>query len=665
MHTDRPNGRPGPLGVLAALGVAVVLTTGIGQLSTARAESAGTPIADHPTELRGGTGATTASTTRAYIVRFKDSLPTATADLEVRTRGGSVDKRLSRVFNGAVISLPPGQLKQLQQSTNVLWVEPDSPVTRQTTVSPVDSWGLDRIDQRALPLGSSYSYATTGAGVDAYIVDTGILATHAQFGSRVRAGFDAFAGNTIDCHGHGTHVAGTVGGSTLGVAPAVSLVAVRVLDCQGSGTVSGVVLGIDWAIADHTTKPAVMNLSLGGTTSAALDSAITRARGDGIVVVGAAGNANVDACASSPASATGDALIVAASTIGDARASFSNFGSCVDLFAPGETILSAGITSNTATAYSSGTSMATPHVTGLVARHLSANPTATPTTTMAAIIADATQGALTGEGTGSPNRLAYASPPATQGSTTTSPGTGSPGTTTTTTPAGPTTTTTPGTPGTPGTPTTTQPGETTVPGTPTATVPARTSKPSALAGAQRAYLEWTEAPDLEMPVTAHLVRVYRAGVLVKTVRVNSDATHEIGGLRAGSSHRFSVANENGNGVGEFSPLSNAIVPLKTTKVFTAPKAGTGKLAPPNAPTGVRAVRVGNAVQVTWRQPSNAETVTYEIWFARAGEYVARVVTSANGGVRVFGLKQGRYSVRVRAVNTVGEGLLSSAAPARI
>lgn len=196
-------------------------------------------------------------------------------------------------------------------------------------------------------------------------------------------------------------------------------------------------------------------------------------------------------------------------------------------------------------------------------------------------------------------------------------------------------------------------------------MPARTSKPSALAGAQRAYLEWTEAPDLEMPVTAHLVRVYRAGVLVKTVRVNSDATHEIGGLRAGSSHRFSVANENGNGVGEFSPLSNAIVPLKTTKVFTAPKAGTGKLAPPNAPTGVRAVRVGNAVQVTWRQPSNAETVTYEIWFARAGEYVARVVTSANGGVRVFGLKQGRYSVRVRAVNTVGEGLLSSAAPARI
>ena len=654
MRTPRSERRFGSLRVLVVAGLVVPFGAAAIPLSTAGIAPLAvvTPVApivgasDEPAS-RPVTPASTASTARSYIVRFKDSLPTATAELEVQSRGGTIAKRLSRVFNGAVITLPPGQLKQLQQAPNVLWVEEDSAVVTQATVSPVDSWGLDRIDQRTLPLGSSYSYDTTGAGVDVYVVDTGILATHTQFGSRVRAGFDAFGGTTVDCHGHGSHVAGTVAGSTLGVAPAADLVAVRVLDCQGNGNVSGVVSGIDWAIGDHGTKPAVLNLSLGGVTSAAFDSAITRARGDGIVVVGAAGNSNIEACGTSPASATADALIVGATTITDARASFSNFGACLDLFAPGETILSAGITSNTATRYSSGTSMATPHVAGLVARYLSANPSATPTTVMAAIVADATQGVVTSAGTLSPDRLAFAAANTPPASTTTTP-----------TPS----TTAPGAaPGT-GTPSDASPPGTTPPGpTPPDTgVPARTSRPSALAGAQRAYLEWVEAPATTMPVTAHLVRVYRAGILVKTVRVNSDASHEIVGLRAGSSHTFAVANENGNGVGEFSPRSNAVVPLKATKVFTSPKAGAGKLAPPNAPTAVRAVRIGNAVQVTWRQPTNAEAVTYEIWFARAGKYVARVVTSANGGVRVFGLKKGRYTVRVRAVNTVGEGLLSRA-----
>lgn len=662
MHTSRPPRHTGPSRVWGALVVAGLLTVVVSGIETGVAAGVATGAATGPGELSTAQAAATGE--RTYIVRFTDALPSTTADLEITSRSGKVTRRLSRVFNGAIISLPPGQLKQLQQSPSVLWVEEDRAVTTQTTVSPVDSWGLDRIDQRALPLSSSYSYDTTGAGVDAYIVDTGILPTHSQFGSRVRAGFDAFGGTTVDCHGHGTHVAGTVGGISLGVAPEVSLVAVRVLDCQGAGTVSGVVAGIDWAITDHTSTPAVMNLSLGGTTSAALDSAITRARGDGIVVVGAAGNANVDACTTSPASATGDALIVGAVSISDARSSFSNFGACLDMFAPGETILSAGIASNSATAYSSGTSMATPHVTGLAARLLSANPSASPTVVMAALIADATQGAVSAAGTLSPNRLAYAAAPAGTGT----PGTGTPATTPTTTAPASTTTVPGGSTSTPGagTPGTGTPGTTTpTPGTPDSSVPARTSRPTALAGAQRAYLEWSEPPELTMPITAHLVRVYRNNVLIKTVRVNSDASHEIAGLRAGSSHTFSVANENGHGVGEFSPRSNTVIPLKATKVFTRPKTGAGKLAPPNAPTAVRAVRIGNAIQVTWRQPSNAETITYEIWFARAGTYVARVVTTANGGIRVFGLKKGRYTVRVRAVNTVGDGLLSSSAPAQM
>lgn len=670
MRTSRATRRWGSVGLATALGVAATSLT---------------PVQAAPATFTREVSA--ANTARTYIVRFADSVTESEGELEIRGRGGSVTKNLSRVFKGAIVKMTPGQVNLLRKAdAKVLWVEEDKPVSKQVTVSPVDSWGLDRIDQRALPLSNSYSYDTTGAGVDAYIVDTGILATHNQFGSRVRAGFDAFGGTTVDCHGHGSHVAGTVGGSTLGVAPNVNLVAIRVLDCQGAGTVSGVVLGIDWAIADHTTRPAVMNLSLGGSASAALDSAVTRARGDGIVVVGAAGNANVDACTSSPGSATGDALIVGATTTADARASFSNFGECLDLFAPGDTILSVGITSTTATAYASGTSMASPHVTGLVARYLSANPAATPTTAMAAIIADTTQGAVTSAGTLSPNRLAFAQPPAPSaatttvpsaattpaGSSTTQPGASTPDGSTTTLPGSTTTapggtTTVPGTTTTvPGT-TTTAPGgtTTTIPGTTIPDVPARTSKPIALAGSQAAYLEWTEATQAALPITAHLVRVYRAGILVKTVRVNGDAVHEITGLRAGSTHTFAVANENGLGVGEFSPWSNSIVPLKTVKVFTRPKTGAGNLAPPNAPTGVKATRVGSVIQVTWRQPTNADAITYEIWFARSGKYVARVVTSANGGVRVFGLKRGRYTVRVRAVNTVGEGLLSQAIPAAI
>jgi aqualysin 1 len=322
--------------------------------------------------------------------------------------GGEVTHVYAHAINGFAARMSDNQAVALSDDPRVRFVEEDAMMFATVTQSN-PPWGLDRIGQRDLPLNQAYSYTNTGSGVNAYIIDTGIRRTHTQFGGRVFAGFDAIRDgqNTNDCNGHGTHVAGTVGGSTYGVAKAVRLFAVRVLNCSGSGSTSGVIAGVDWVTANHA-SPAVANMSLGGGISTALDSAVRNSIASGVTYAIAAGNSNVNAANASPARVS-EAITVGASTISDAKASFSNFGSVVDIFAPGASILSAWRTSDTATATLSGTSMATPHVAGVAARFLQSNRGAAPATVRNAIVSAATLNHLSGMPTGTANRLLFRS----------------------------------------------------------------------------------------------------------------------------------------------------------------------------------------------------------------------------------------------------------------
>ncbi|HEV7589084.1 MAG TPA: S8 family peptidase [Longimicrobium sp.] len=310
------------------------------------------------------------------------------------------------VLNGFSAQLSAGQLNALRHNPNVAYIEQDQVVSASTTQSGA-TWGLDRIDQRDLPLSGTYTYTPTGAGVRAYIIDTGILTSHSQFGGRASIGYDAVGDgrNGIDCNGHGTHVSGTVGGSTYGVAKGVTLIGVRVLDCAGSGTNSGVIAGMDWVTANRV-LPAVANMSLGGGFSQAINDAVTRMTNAGVSLAVAAGNENQDACNTSPASAA-SAITVGATTETDARASFSNWGTCVDVFAPGNNITSSWYSSTTATNTISGTSMASPHVAGVAALYLQGNPSASAAAVASAINSTSTTGKVTSPGTGSPNRLLF------------------------------------------------------------------------------------------------------------------------------------------------------------------------------------------------------------------------------------------------------------------
>lgn len=357
-----------------------------------------------------------------YIVVFKDDVAVAAVDAAIAEAEGaaaaeSLDAaggrqtlelhyRYESALLGFAASMPASSLQALQKNPNVAYIEPDQVITLSITQSPA-TWGLDRIDQRNLPLSNSYTYNNTGAGVTAYIIDTGILYGHNEFGGRASFGYDAFGGNGADCNGHGTHVSGTVGGSAYGVAKGVTLKAVRVLNCSGSGTNSGVIAGVNWVASHHAAgAPAVANMSLGGSVSSALDTAVNNAINDGVTFAIAAGNSNRNACNYSPARVAA-AITVGATTSTDARASYSNYGSCLDLFAPGSSITSAWYTSTTATNTISGTSMATPHVAGVAALYLQSNTSASPATVRNAIVNNATTGKVTSAGSNSPNRLLF------------------------------------------------------------------------------------------------------------------------------------------------------------------------------------------------------------------------------------------------------------------
>ena len=318
-------------------------------------------------------------------------------------------------LTGFSASLNQGQLRALQAMNAVRYVEQDQVMYAIGTQSNA-TWGIDRIDQRELPLNDSYTYPNTASSVHAYIIDTGIRVTHTEFGGRAVHGYDAVDNDfdATDCNGHGTHVAGTVGGSTYGVAKNVTLVGVRVLDCQGSGTNSGVIAGVDWVTA-NAVKPAVANMSLGGGASSALDDAVRRSINSGVTYALAAGNGDflgrpADACNGSPSRVL-EALTVGATDSTDVEASFSNYGTCVDLLAPGVKITSAWYQSNTQLNTISGTSMATPHVAGVAALYLESNIGASPAQVASALTGNASTNKITlhsrSSSSGTPNLLLY------------------------------------------------------------------------------------------------------------------------------------------------------------------------------------------------------------------------------------------------------------------
>lgn len=377
----------------------------------------------------GATGRAGFSPGGRYVVRIVDSAdhPAAFAKSLTRRFGVETTFVYRHAFKGFAGRLTDAAVAHLRADPRVVSVERDIPMSANaTTQSNPPSWGLDRIDQRALPLDKSFTTTADGTGVTAYVIDTGILLTHVDFAGRIRSGYDAVTsgGNANDCYGHGTHVAGTIGGTTYGIAKKVTLVPVRVLDCSGSGSISGVIAGINWAIADHAANvPAVANMSLGGGFSTSLDTAVANGVADGITFAVAAGNDNFDACWYSPARASSAITVAAAGSYNsklstqpnpppypDQKASFSNYGSCVDIWAPGTGIVSDWNTSTTATRSLSGTSMATPHVAGVAALILSAGYLA-PATVTSTLIGLATPSVITGmsssQARSTPNRLLF------------------------------------------------------------------------------------------------------------------------------------------------------------------------------------------------------------------------------------------------------------------
>ncbi|MFI9821722.1 S8 family peptidase [Streptomyces sp. NPDC052013] len=388
---------------LAAIGAAATAALTASLVSALPATAA--PAAEGRIQYEGAANAVPGS----YVITLKGTKAGSAEGRALAAKyGADIERTYTKALNGYEIEASETEAKRLAADPAVASVIQNRTFRITGTQPNPPSWGLDRVDQRNLPLNSSYTYPdSAGQGVTAYVIDTGVRITHSDFGGRASNGYDAIDNDNTaqDGHGHGTHVAGTVAGNAYGVAKKAKVVAVRVLDNSGSGTTAQVVAGIDW-VARNAVKPAVANMSLGGGADSALDTAVRNAIASGVTFVVAAGNESTNASTKSPARVT-EAITVGATTSSDARASYSNYGSVLDLFAPGSSITSAWRTSDTATNTISGTSMASPHVAGAAALHLADNPSATPAQVSSALTSAATTGVVGNPGSGSPNRLLH------------------------------------------------------------------------------------------------------------------------------------------------------------------------------------------------------------------------------------------------------------------
>lgn len=446
-----------------------------------------------------------------YIIRFNEAADVGNEVAALRSAKATVGKQFSKVFKGLVAGLTDKQRAAFAKRPSVASITEDLEVTATATQVSPEAWGIDRIDQQALPLSSSYNYGSTGAGVQIFVVDTGIRSTHAEFTGRVTAGFSAISDSngTEDCNGHGTHVSSIAAGTTYGVAKAASLTAVRVLGCDGSGSTSGVIAGLDWIAGQYVDgSKAVVNMSLGGGASSSLDTAVNSLINRGITVVVAAGNSKVDSCTSSPARVPG-AITVAATTNTDGFASYSNFGPCVDLAAPGSAINGAWISDDNSSAVLSGTSMASPHVAG-VAAVLLAGGFQQPNIVALALTEAATKDVVSLVPTGTVNALLYANPAGI--------------------------------------------------GIPAAKAPLAPTSVSAVGGKRAATVSWTAADNANSAVISQTVRVWSGGNVVGTMKVSATATSVTVKLRAGVTYAFTVIATNATASSVDSPLSNSVVP---------------------------------------------------------------------------------------------------------